>query len=290
MRELRFPMRRRMCLSVLLTVAFAGFDTANADPNAKRRIETGSLESGDIKLPSGEYYDEYDITGSQGEVVILELHSADYDAFVQMSPSDQTGPNSELVWHNNDAETTSRDARLAVSLPADGEYDIFVTSSTADETGRYELSITVLPQPDRTEAGRLTEDDRMLDSGEYCDYYDFEARRGELWVVDVIAPEMDTYVFARCVDDPEFKVDNDDMLGEPRHSQVVFAIPRDGKYFVGVTSSRPGDTGDYVVAISSTTAIAPPEIEEPGLIRQGARGIGLIQILSSISAPAPGDH
>ena len=92
--------------------------------------------------------------------MILELHSTEYDAFVQMSPSDQTGPNSELVWHNNDTELATRDARLAVTLPADGEYDVFVTSATADETGRYELSITVLPEPDRAEAGRLTEDDR----------------------------------------------------------------------------------------------------------------------------------
>jgi hypothetical protein len=255
-----------------------------------RRTETGRLEAGDVRLSSGEYFDEFPLEGKAGWVVILEVHSSEFDAFAQMSPRPQTG----TVWHNNDMRVGTTDACLAVTLPEDGSYDVFVTSATAAETGRYELAITVLAEPVRSESGSLSTDDRKLTTGEYCDYFDFTAKAGELWVIDVSGADFNTYLFGRSNDDTEFRVDNDDAFSDMHRSQVVMSIPRDGKYFVGVTSAQPGETGPYQVTMSSTealtAAVAAPQAAaavEAGQISQGAMSLGIGSSQSAGGSAAP---
>ena len=261
------------------------------------RIETGRLEAGDVRLSSGEYFDEFPLEGEAGTVVILQLHSTEYDSFIQMSPKDRNGPAGDKVWHNNDMRSGNTDACIGVVLPADGEYTVFVTSATANETGRYELSITVVPQPTRTESGSLTFDDRKLTTGEYCDYYDFDAKAGELWVIDLSSSDYNTYLFGRSNDDTEFRVDNDDAFSDMHRSQVVMSIPRDGRYFVGVTSAQPAETGAYTVTMTTTeaeypaTSSAPLVTDSPaadpaaplGIIGRGASELG-----QSLSGQRPG--
>ena len=246
--------------------------------DSSRRTETGSLESGDVRLSSGEYIDEFPLAGKAGQFVILELHSSEFNAFLQMSPREGSNAPAGLEWHNNDMRATTTDACLAVTLPVDADYIVYVTSAAGGEKGGYELAVTVLPEPVRAEAGQLAADDRTLSGGEYCDYFDFEARAGELWVIDVTGADFDTYVFGRSVDDKEFRVDNNDAFGDTHHSQVLLTIPRDGKYFAGVTSSEPGETGGYQVTLSSTSALTlVDERPRPGDVQRGASALGLPQ-------------
>jgi hypothetical protein len=275
---------------VTLIVAWSPAALAQEDPG--RRTESGSLESGDLRLSSGEYHDDFMVEGKAGSLVILDLHSLDFDAFVQMSPRNTTGPNGNKEWHNNDAYKFGTDAGMAVTLPENGQYDVYVTSATAAETGSYTLGITVLDAPGQSEAGKLSDDDRKLDTGEYCDYYDFEAKQGELWVIEVTSYDFNTYLFGRSTDDREYRIVNDDTFGEEKHSQVLMNIPRDGKYFVGVTSAQTGETGEYRVTLSSTRAVGPP-VRPPVHrgITEGAKGLGVQSpsngAQSPKAAPAP---
>lgn len=273
-----FALRSTVILFPALTVAILAIGwspAAQALQEGEHRTESGSLEAGDLRLSSGEYHDDFLVEGKAGSIVILDLHSPDFDAFVQMSPRNTAGPNGNLEWHNNDAYKFSTDAGMAVTLPEDGQYDIYVTSATAGETGGYELGITILSSPVRSEAGQLASDDRKLDSGEYCDYYEFDARQGELWAIDVSSADFNTYLFGRSVDDQEFRIDNDATFGDDHHSQVLMNIPRDGRYFVGVTSAQPGETGKYRVDLSSTTAVGPSAAPpaQRGIV-EGAKGLG----------------
>jgi hypothetical protein len=247
----------------------------HAQEQAERRTESGSLEAGDLQLKSGEYHDDFEVEAKAGALVLLDLHSADFDAFLQMSPRDTSGPDGNREWHNNDGYKASTDAAMVVRLPDDGIYDIYVTSAAASETGAYELGITVLEDGGNSEEGQLSDDDRKLDTGEFCDYYDFEAKQGELWIIDVTSEEFNTYIFGRSVDDREYRIDNDDAFGDEKHSQVAMRIPRDGKYFVGVTSATTGETGTYRITLSSTTAVGPA-ISTPSQrgIVEGAKGLG----------------
>lgn len=274
----RFTRRTKFSLTSALTsaifVAIAA-PIAFAQDEPGQRVETGSLEAGDLRLSSGEYHDDFVVDGKAGALVILDLHSPDFNAFIQISPRNTGGPNGMREWHNEDASKHSTDAGLAVTLPEDGQYDIYVTTSTAGETGRYELGITMLFAPGQTEEGKLSSDDRKLDSGEYCDYYEFDARQGDLWVIDVLSEDFDTYLFGRSADDRSFQIDNDDTFGEKGHSQVLMKIPRDGKYFVGVTSAQAGETGAYRVMLSSTTAVGvAAQPSGPRGVVEGARSLG----------------
>lgn len=287
----RFTRRTNFGLTSALTLAMLiAFNApiASAQDEPGQRVETGSLEAGDLRLSSGEYHDDYVVDGKAGALVILDLHSPDFNAFIQISPRNTGGPNGMREWHNEDASKQSTDAGLAVTLPEDGLYDIYVTTSTAGETGRYELGITLLAAPGQVEEGKLSSDDRKLDSGEYCDYYEFNARQGELWAIDVVSEEFDTYLFGRSVDDRSFQIDNDDTFGEKGRSQVLMKIPRDGKYFVGVTSAQAGETGAYRVMLSSTTAVgvAAQPSGQRGIV-EGARSVGQATHSGSAGIPQP---
>ena len=273
---MRYHMFRWFSFAGLLLIVAAADDSAARADDVARRVQTGSLESGDVRLSSGEYIDEFPLEGKAGQFVIIELHSAEFNAFLQMAPGDGSGPLENLEWHNNDMRAANTDACLAVTLPADGEYNVYVTSAGARETGRYELALTVLPGPGRTEQGALTEDDRKLMTGEFCDYYDFEAKAGEIWVIDVTSSDFDTYLFGRSSDNQDYRVDNNDAFGEERHSQVILTIAADGRYFVGVTSSQPGEKGAYEIRLSSTTALTTTDQRPaPGHVERGARNFGL---------------
>jgi len=255
----------------------AGTPATHAQDEPTRRTESGSLEAGDLRLSSGEFHDDFMVDGKAGSIVLLDLHSSDFDAFVQMSPRNTAGPNGTKEWHNNDAYKLGTDAGMAVTLPEDGQYDIYVTSAAAEETGAYELGITVLAAPSRSETGKLSTDDRKLDTGEFCDYYDFEAKQGELWVIEVSSEDFNTYLFGRSVDDRDFRIDNDDTFGDAKRSQVLMKIPRDGSYFVGVTSAQVGESGAYGISLSRTVAVAPattPPAQRG--ITEGAKAMGAL--------------
>lgn len=285
------PHASRTCLTpcvLLAALTLALTPIARGADDVAYRTETGRLEPGDVRLSSGEYFDEFPLEGKAGTVVILQLHSSEFDAFVQMSPRDRTGPAGDVTWHNNDQRVGNTDSCIGIVLPADAAYDLFVTSATANETGSYELRVTVLPAPNRTESGALTTDDRKLQTGEYCDYYDFDAKAGEVWVIDLQSKDYNTYLFGRANDDNEFRVDNDDAFSDMHRSQVVMTIPKDGRYFVGVTSAQPGESGQYTLTMTTTEAMIPvqpsaPSVEpqvvtgELGRIGQGARDLGFPQ-------------
>ena len=88
--------RRSSCVSWLTVVVGMAIASGVRAEDDARRIETGSLEAGDVRLSSGEYIDEFSLAGKAGEFVIIELHSADFNAFLQMSPSEQPGAEAEL--------------------------------------------------------------------------------------------------------------------------------------------------------------------------------------------------
>ena len=54
-----------------------------AQDDAELRTESGNLEAGDLRLKSGEYHDDFEVEAKAGALVILDLHSADFDAFLQ---------------------------------------------------------------------------------------------------------------------------------------------------------------------------------------------------------------
>jgi CHAT domain-containing protein/Flp pilus assembly protein TadD len=68
-----------------------------------------------------------------GETLVIDLLSSDFNAFLLLADSDGNWVASD----NNSGNGTN--ARITVTLPRDGTYEIWVTTHSAEETGTYEL-------------------------------------------------------------------------------------------------------------------------------------------------------
>lgn len=94
---------------------------------------TGSLSASDEQLTTGEYADRYVISGRRGDRVALDLQSSAFDTYLFMrGPDDMSA--------DNDDGPNGTNSRIDVTLPADGDYTVSVTSFAPGEVGAYSLT------------------------------------------------------------------------------------------------------------------------------------------------------
>jgi CHAT domain-containing protein/Flp pilus assembly protein TadD len=127
-------------LMVLLLASLWAMPGALAPPPAQAEIvantETGGLDETSPVFPDNEkryFYQTYTLAGTAGESVVIDLLSPDFNAFLLLADSDGN-------WVASDDDSGGgTQARLTVTLPRDGSYEIWVTTSAANEIGTYEL-------------------------------------------------------------------------------------------------------------------------------------------------------
>ncbi|MBW8305168.1 MAG: PPC domain-containing protein, partial [Brevundimonas sp.] len=111
-----------------------------ADPSgtlAVGRTVGGSLASGDEQLETGEFIDTWTLRGRRGQQLDIRLTSTDFDPYLMVR-----GPGDFSSDNDDDAGVEdSRNSRLLVTLPADGEYQVSATSYEAKESGDYRLAV-----------------------------------------------------------------------------------------------------------------------------------------------------
>lgn len=227
---------------------------AAAVADAGTRIESGSLETGDRTLRSGEYQDTYTFQGRRGEHITLDLRSGAFDPYLIL-----VDPNDEQT-ENDDHEGDAHRSLISRELPADGAYRVMVTSYRPGETGSYDLRIVQatagsggLAGP-RVERGRLAAGDDTLRSGEYVDLYRFEGTPGQRVTLDVVSQDFDTYLI--LLPPRGERQENDDVDGRPRHSVIESDVTEPGTYTVAVTSYQRGESGAYELRIEAVAATA----------------------------------
>jgi hypothetical protein len=246
-------------------------DVADADADASGSIAVGrtiggDLANGDEQLESGEFIDTWTLRGRRGQQLDIRLTSGDFDPYLMVrGPGDFSSDNDDDA-----AVEESRDSRLLITLPADGDYDISATSYAADERGSYRLAVldgagVSTPRPaseapsDRstegglvsvgeTVSGALAGGDDTLDSGEYVDTYRFSGRRGQRVAVDLTSSAFDAYTMVITPSGEQF--DNDDGA-DGTNSRQELVLPEDGDYRVRVTSYRPAETGTYRFSVEA---------------------------------------
>ncbi len=224
-------------LSISITSARASTSVATGG-----RTERGRLETGDNKLTSGEYVDSFDMSGSSGEFIVVDLRSRDFDPYlILVAPSGEQ-------FENDDHEGDATRSQVAMQLPEGGNYRVLVTSYKPGESGSYTLTIggggaTAVGAGPRVERGALAPGDQTLSSGEYADGYEFEGRPGQRARLDVNSGEFDTYLM--LIDPTGKQTENDDFEGLPGHSVIETDITETGRHRVVVTSYKVGETGSY---------------------------------------------
>lgn len=252
----RFGLALAMALSLAAPSAIAQAPPALS--LATGRAVDGELTPNDSQRRSGKYEDVYEVQGRRGDRLDLQLASRDFDSYLVV-----TGPEGFSL-SNDDGASGSLDSRLVIQLPVDGAYRVAVTTFRPGETGRYRLQAGVpaanvaVTRPEAAQpitigqriSGQLGEGDGRLASGEYSDRYRFSARRGQRIRAEVTAGKFDTYLILRRTDGSQD--DNDDTIvdGETStDSRIDTVLAEDGEYVLIVTSYRPGESGDYQLAL-----------------------------------------
>jgi hypothetical protein len=95
----------------------------------------GYLDAGDPQLEDYGYYDLHALFLRQGEHVIIEMTSDDFDTFLAVE-----GPNG-FYEENDDYNELTHISRLELFAEAEGEYRIFAASYEAAASGSYALKI-----------------------------------------------------------------------------------------------------------------------------------------------------
>ena len=272
--------------AAMLAVAGPGQgQTPAPEPIAPGQSVAGELTPNDAQRRTGKYEDVYTLEGRRGDRVELRLASEDFDSYLVVA-----GPGGFSL-SNDDAAGggESTDSRIAFELPADGAYRVAATTYRPGEMGRYRLEARTAPagaavataEPAEPIAigdevsGRLEAGDGRLASGEFADRYRFTARRGQRIRAEVAGGKFDTYLILRRPDGSQD--DNDDSIvdGESStDSRIDTVLAEDGDYVLIVTSYRPGETGDYRLALAPSPGL-PRQANVPGGPRVLALLIGV---------------
>lgn len=214
------------------------------------REESGRLGFTDDTLDTGEYFDEYTVTASAGDVFVIDMYSDDFDTYLMVL--DESDSSDFQIENDDFASGDTSHSQLVLTAPSAGNYLVVATSFESGETGSYQLSIReVAPDaaggPMREETGSLAAGDETLELGEYVDKYPLNAEQGDLVVIDMYSNEFDTYLL---VTGPNgFSLENDDFGGTTTHSQVTLLVPTTGEYEINATSLGGGETGSYRLTI-----------------------------------------
>ncbi|TVQ15313.1 MAG: CHAT domain-containing protein, partial [Leptolyngbya sp. DLM2.Bin27] len=98
----------------------------------------GVLEEGDGVLDDGSLYDAHTFTGQAGQTVAITLESIEFDTFLLLRDSE----GNELARNDDiDADGYNYHSFIALTLPADGTYQVWANGRDAASRGRYRLTV-----------------------------------------------------------------------------------------------------------------------------------------------------
>lgn len=207
-------------------------------------------------------YLPFTFRGRRGEVVTIEMKAADFDAFLVIkSPS----RDDELA--KDDDSGGGTDARLVYTLPRDDTYEIRANAVSQIAVGAFTLTLadpkapavvtprsapaTLSISPGQTVRGKLEASDSKAEDGSYFDGYRFSGRQGQRVVVQLRSNDFDAYLALYDAKGDELST-NDDGEGEDgTDSHIDFTLPADGDYVIRANTLTEGETGDYILGLST---------------------------------------
>lgn len=100
------------------------------------REHSGSLESGDATLNSGEYADTYTVDVQEGQTIFVDLRATgDFDPYIIVR-----APSGEQ-FENDDYEGDRTRSRVEEVAGESGAWRVIATSFEPGETGNYDITI-----------------------------------------------------------------------------------------------------------------------------------------------------
>lgn len=264
-------------------------NVGSGGPAPARMDRSGTLQTSDSTLSSGEFVDSYEFEGWPGQHVVIDLRSSAFDTYLILR--DPAGEQTE----NDDTDDGGNGhSNIETDLTETGTYRVLVTSYDKGETGGYQLSINPSAADEtrspanrdvttltvgRPQSGELENGDQELDTGEFRDVYVFDGNEGQNVRIELSSDAFDTYV--GLVTPSEEAIENDDFEGASDRSVIEMTLPETGRYRVVATSYAAAETGQYRLALS--TRATPMPVEQ----RAGGRVYGIFAGISDY--PGDGD-
>ena len=226
-----------------------------------------SLTGADPRLRSRHSpYHVWTLDGRAGQRIVLDMMSADFDAYLILRDADGR------MLGSDDDSGDGTNARLHAVLPRDGTYRVIATAAGDSARGVYTLAAAGWEAPDaaapgqsvvigagETRGGILEPGDEVSADGPYQDRWLVDAAAGARLVVDMRSSDLDSYLVAL---DPGGKVlGSDDDGGGGKDAELSLRARVAGRYTILATSY--GDepaTGAYRLSVQADTG----SFAEPG--------------------------
>lgn len=222
------------------------------------------LASGDNTLEGGQYVHSYEIQLTQGQELAVELSSTAFDTYLIVSSPDGYG------YVNDDAtlKVAGYLSRLMIPVTATGTWLIGVSSYAAGETGSYELGISTTDNVyEQVFSETLAEGDRVYETGELFDSYEYTFQAGQVAKVVLSANDFDSYLIIRTPSGEYWY--NDDFENHFGLARLDFDVIESGTYTIEVSSYSSGESGAYHLAVSTGGTVGQAEGELLKIIEDG---------------------
>lgn len=245
--------------AALLALAILAVPTGAARAQSTT-VHSGALQSGDATLEGGEFVDDYTVSASPGQEIVVVVSAVEFDPYViVISPSGK-----ETL--NDDFGGSADVSLIEVGVEEAGAWRVRVTSYEPGMTGPYALVAGTRPDdgdgPGRvfvweaTERiaggartvvrGDLSEEDTVRPDGSFYDGYVLAAAPGEAIVLTLKSADYDAFL---TVVSPSGIETSDDDSGGDTDSKVELAIDEAGDWMVIANSLSAGSVGKYELTV-----------------------------------------
>lgn len=185
--------------------------------------------------------DRYTVRGTPGDRIVVDLTSADFDAFLELA--DGRG----RVLTDDDGGGAGLNSRLSYQFEERGAVTITATSFDGSEGGSYELRVSAAPSDVRARIdGELGAGDERAYDGTRFDLHEIAAEAGDLVTILLESDDFDPVLYLARGDGS--LIERNDDGGEGTDSMITATLPASGVYRLYVTGFLDG-VGRYRLTV-----------------------------------------
>jgi S1-C subfamily serine protease len=198
----------------------------------------------DRMLEDRSFVDGYTIDLESGQVVTIDLFSDEFDAYLQL-----IDPHGDVLARNDDADETTTDARITLSVERSGRYAVLANALLARETGAYLLRVRAQTfGPPEVVAGSLSAGRGRAAAAEVDWHREIRGRAGTTVAIGMHSDELDSYLELLDARGQVIAA-NDDYVPGSFDARIVHRFADDGRYTIRATSFTRSATGAFELRI-----------------------------------------
>jgi hypothetical protein len=248
----------------------------------------GALSAADVRDPSDSYVEAWTLEGRAGESVTVDMISDEFDSYLYV-----VGPGLGETLSDDDSGGACH-ARIIFTFLENGTFRVIASSTSAQQTGPYILSVSDTPGPTAgyscggmnpalltdlptdgrrlavgdVVSGSLTGESPTIGDGRRAEAWLLEGRTDESVVVILESNAFDAYLYATGPG-LDGVLSDDDGAGE-LNSRLTFTFPVDGAYLVVASQVSGGGTGAYTIRVEEPVDLAELPTEGRAVVVGGA--------------------